>query len=69
MHNVRLGGSRSESDSTGLQGEETGRSARDQADRGGSEPLPEADQHRSGYGGAGGKPVNSTDTRERPPSK
>ena len=33
--------------------------------REGSEPLIEdADQHRSGYGGAGGAPVTSSDKRE-----
>ena len=33
----------------------------------GSEPLDEADrtrEHRSGYGGSGGKPVSSSDQRE-----
>jgi hypothetical protein len=35
--------------------------------REGSEPLTEdADQHRSGYGGAGGTPVTSSDEREEP---
>jgi hypothetical protein len=34
-------------------------------DRSGSEPLADRDQeHRSGYGGAGGKPVRSSDHRE-----
>lgn len=64
MHNAQQGGSRPESDSTGLAGEETGRSAREGGNRAGSEPLPEDDQHRSGYGGSGGRPVNSSDTRE-----
>ncbi|HKH94258.1 MAG TPA: hypothetical protein VKA54_20805 [Gemmatimonadaceae bacterium] len=63
-HNARQGGSREESDATGLSGEETGRSTRDGGKRAGSEPLPEDDQHRSGYGGSGGRPVNSSDTRE-----
>ena len=66
MHNARSDGERSESDPTGLSGEETGRSTREGGKRAGSEPLPEDDQHRSGYGGAGGQPVNSSDTRERP---
>jgi len=61
MHNAQQGGSRSESDPTGLTGQETGRGDT----RAGSEPLAEdGDQHRSGYGGAGGNPVNSSDTRE-----
>ena len=64
MHNARQGGDRSESDPTALTGEETGRSTREGSGRSGSEPLPEEDQHRSGYGGAGGRPVNSSDTRE-----
>jgi len=65
MHNAQQGGSRNESDSSGLAGQETGRSTRDSAKRAGSEPLAEeGDQHRSGYGGAGGNPVNSSDTRE-----
>jgi hypothetical protein len=64
MHNAQQGGDRPESDSTALSGQETGRSSRDGGKRAGSEPLPEDDQHRSGYGGAGGRPVNSSDTRE-----
>ena len=66
MHNAQQGGSRPEEDPTALTGEETGRSTREGGKRAGSEPLPEDDQHRSGYGGAGGQPVNSSDTRERP---
>ena len=64
MHNAQQGGDRSEADATGLSDQETGRSVRDGARRSGSEPLPEDEQHRSGYGGSGGKPVNSSDTRE-----
>ncbi|MFL5618622.1 MAG: hypothetical protein ACJ79A_09540 [Gemmatimonadaceae bacterium] len=64
MHNAKQGGDRAEGDSTGLSGEETGRSSRAGAKRTGSEPLPEDDQHRSGYGGSGGRPMNSSDTRE-----
>ena len=64
MHNAQQGGGRAEEDATGLADQETGRSTRDGAKRSGSEPLSEDDQHRSGYGGAGGKPVNSSDTRE-----
>ena len=69
MHNARQGGNRDETDATGLSGEETGRSSREGGKRAGSEPLPEDDQHRSGYGGSGGRPVNSSDTREPPRSK
>ena len=64
MHNAQQGGARPEGDSTGLAGQETGRSTREGGKRAGSEPLPEDDQHRSGYGGSGGQPVNSSDTRE-----
>ena len=64
MHDAQQGGGRSEEDTTGLSGQETGRSTREGDKRAGSEPLPEDDQHRSGYGGAGGRPVNSSDTRE-----
>jgi hypothetical protein len=64
MHNAQQDGSRAEGDSTGLSGQETGRSTREGGKRSGSEPLAEDDQHRSGYGGAGGRPVNSSDTRE-----
>ena len=64
MHNAQQGGSRPEGDPTGLSGQETGRSGRAGDERTGSEPLPEDDQHRSGYGGSGGRPVNSSDTRE-----
>lgn len=64
MHNSKQGGARDESAPSGLTDEPTGRSGSG-ADRSGSEPLPEGgDQHRSGYGGAGGKPVTSSDTRE-----
>ena len=64
MHNAQQGGDRPEGDSTGLAGQETGRSGREGSKRAGSEPLPEDEQHRSGYGGAGGRPVNSSDERE-----
>ena len=64
MHNAQQEGSRPEGDSTGLSGQETGRSTREGGKRAGSEPLTEDDQHRSGYGGSGGRPVNSSDTRE-----
>ena len=67
MHNAQQGGARDESEQSGLTGQETGRSSREGGARAGSEPLAEGgDQHRSGYGGAGGKPVNSSDTREPP---
>ena len=64
MHDAQQGDDRAEGDSTGLSGQETGRSSREGGKRTGSEPLPEYDQHRSGYGGSGGRPVNSSDTRE-----
>ena len=64
MHDAQQGGDRAEGDATGLSGQETGRGAREGDERAGSEPLPEDDQHRSGYGGSGGRPVNSSDTRE-----
>jgi hypothetical protein len=67
VHNAQQGGSRDPSDKTGLAGQETGRSGREGDDRAGSEPLAErSNEHRSGYGGAGGAPVNSSDTREPP---
>ena len=67
MHNAQQGGSRDESDQSGLTAKDAGRGDRDAASRAGSEPLAEdGDQHRSGYGGAGGAPVNSSDTREQP---
>jgi len=69
MHSAKQGGARDESDPSGLTGQESGRSVRDGGRRAGSEPLAEGgEQHRSGYGGAGGAPVNSSDTRE-PPQK
>jgi hypothetical protein len=65
MHNAQRGGARDEGETSGLTGQETGRSTRDGEQRAGSEPLTEeGDQHRSGYGGAGGQPVTSTDERE-----
>jgi hypothetical protein len=65
MHNAQQGGDRDESDATGLTGQPTGRSTREEGGKAGSEPLTEeGDQHRSGYGGAAGKPVTSTDERE-----
>jgi len=64
MHNAQQEGHRAEGDSTGLSGQQAGRKGREGAERAGSEPLAEDDQHRSGYGGAGGQPVNSSDKRE-----
>jgi len=65
MHNAQQEGGRNEGDATGLSGQETGHSTRDGGKRAGSEPLAEeGDQHRSGYGGAGGTPVTSSDERE-----
>jgi hypothetical protein len=54
------GGSRDASDETALKGQEAGRDG----ERSGSEPLTERkNEHRSGYGGAGGDPVESSDKR------
>lgn len=65
MHNAQQGSSRDEGDQSGLSGDESGRSAKGGGERAGSEPLAEGgDQHRSGYGGKGGTPVTSSDTRE-----
>jgi hypothetical protein len=65
VHNAQQGGARAESDPTGLSGQDTGRATKGGGKRPGSEPLAEnVDQHRSGYGGAGGAPVTSSDTRE-----
>ena len=67
MHNAKGEGERREDDATGLSSQETGRSAREGGRRSGSEPLTEeGEQHRSGYGGAGGQPVTSSDEREEP---
>ena len=66
MHNAQKGSERGEQDATGLAGSDKGRSARDGEDQAGSEPLPEDEQHRSGYGGAGGRPNTSSDEREGP---
>lgn len=66
MHNAKQKGGRDESDTTGLEGRETDRGAPGDGPAG-SEPLTEGGvQHRSGYGGAGGAPVTSSDTREPP---
>ena len=64
MHDAQQEGHRGEGDRTGLAGQEAGGKARDGGTRAGSEPLAEDEQHRSGYGGSGGQPVNSSDTRE-----
>jgi hypothetical protein len=67
IHNARQEQGRAEEDRTGLTGKETGPGEREGGERAGSEPLgAEGDQHRSGYGGAGGAPVRSSDQRERP---
>lgn len=67
IHDAQSAGSRDERESTGLSSQETGQDTRDGGKRSGSEPLTQkGDQHRSGYGGAGGAPVNSSDTREPP---
>ena len=66
MHDAQPdGGSRDEGEATGLSSQETGRGTREGGKRAGSEPLSQdGSQHRSGYGGSGGTPVNSSDTRE-----
>jgi hypothetical protein len=64
LHDAQKGSERGEEDQTGLAGQEMGRSERDGGRRSGSEPLGEDEQHRSGYGGAGGQPVTSSDERE-----
>jgi hypothetical protein len=66
LHNAQQGTERDEAEATGLAGKDRGRAARDGEDRAGSEPLTEDEQHRSGYGGAGGRPVTSSDEREGP---
>ncbi|HEX7981299.1 MAG TPA: hypothetical protein VF461_22000 [Gemmatimonadaceae bacterium] len=67
VHNARGGAERREEDATGLSSQETGHSTREGSQRAGSEPLPEkGKQHRSGYGGAGGRPVTSSDDRQDP---
>jgi hypothetical protein len=42
----------------------TGRGSEDDADRAGSEPLPRDREHKGSYGGEGGRPRTSSDTRE-----
>jgi hypothetical protein len=65
VHGARSDDRREPEDRTSLSDQETGRGSREGGSRAGSEPL-EADpsQHRSGYGGAAGAPVTSTDQRE-----
>jgi hypothetical protein len=59
---AKSGGSRDETDDTGLKSQDTGRGRG--GDLSGSEPLAERkNEHRSGYGGAGGEPVESSDKR------
>jgi hypothetical protein len=63
-------GSRDPSDQSAIEGQPTGRgsqpaSASGDVARSGSEPLVDREnEHRSGYGGAAGKPVKSSDQRE-----
>jgi hypothetical protein len=58
---VHGAGGRSEEDNTSV----TANRAEGSKDQKGSEPLDErVQQHRSGYGGSGGKPVTSSDQRE-----
>ncbi len=42
----------------------TGRGSEGDADRAGSEPLPRDREHKGSYGGEGGSPRTSSDTRE-----
>ncbi|MDF1505245.1 hypothetical protein [Roseisolibacter sp. H3M3-2] len=42
----------------------TGRGEEDGADRAGSEPLTRDREHKPSYGGEGGRPRTSSDTRE-----
>lgn len=53
-------------DRSALEDVDTGRSRPDEAsvERAGSEPLGRERQHQSGYGGEGGKPKTSSDSRE-----
>jgi hypothetical protein len=56
-------GSKDPGERTALESQPTGTSA--DGDRSGSEPLVDREtEHRSGYGGSGGKPVRSSDQRE-----
>lgn len=62
VHSAKSG-SRDESDETGLKAQSTGTSKTD--DRAGSEPLVDREhEHKSGYGGEGGAPKESSDLRE-----
>ncbi len=62
VHSAKSG-ARKESDETGLKAQSTGTNASD--DRAGSEPLVERkNEHKSGYGGEGGSPKESSDKRE-----
>jgi hypothetical protein len=62
-------GDRDPTDRSALEGQETGRGDQesrrgDSEERSGSEPLVDREtERRSGYGGAGGKPVKSSDQR------
>ena len=63
-------GDRDPSERSALESEPTGRggsprNASSGQERSGSEPLVDREtEHRSGYGGSGGKPVRSSDQRE-----
>ena len=53
---------RDPSDRSSVESTETG----SDGDQSGSEPLTDrSNEHRSGYGGSGGKPVRSSDQREK----
>lgn len=64
-------GDREPGDQSGVESQPTGRGSSEEQDssnlagRSGSEPLVDREkEHRSGYGGAGGKPIVSSDQRE-----
>lgn len=52
---------RSEGDTSGVAADRGDESNRGRA---GSEPVERTEEHRSGYGGSGGRPVTSSDQRE-----
>lgn len=59
--------SRNESDRTSVDSKETGREDRGTRELAGSEPLQKRNQeHKGSYGGEGGTPRTSSDTREKP---
>ena len=66
VHGANAEGARDERDKTSIAADGSGT----EKGRKGSEPLEErGNEHRSGYGGSGGKPVTSSDQRESHPSE